>query len=127
VGLLRDDAAAFTREILEDDDGFSQAIDVWNPAGEKLSLKGFAKYVGQTLDPGTGLLVSGMASSVTLPLGALVDGGFEMPMGELDQRKAVWVVEFANADGKAMRFKVKQTHPDRTLGVVVCQLEHWAG
>lgn len=117
-----DDARAFAKKIVGTDDG--EPVTVRSPIGDEKSLKGIIKDVHQYMDPGTGTLVSGRQVSVTLSIGALKEEGFEIPWGEADPKKPPWIVSFTNSAGETPTFKVKSTKPDRTLDVVVCELEH---
>jgi hypothetical protein len=127
VGLL-DEAAAFTREILEDvDGGFGQVVTVTDPFGKELDAKGFSKSISQVIDPQTGMMVSGKYVSVTLPIGVFVDAGWGLPRGTNSPDEVPWVVSFADVAGVVSRFKVRETMPDRTLGTIVCVLEDWDG
>lgn len=123
---LRDEAADFVREILEDDEGgFGQAITFENPAGETAALKGFTTDIAATIDPNTGSVISNRKVTVTVSMAALADAGLGMPEGK--ESGYPWLVSFADLAGTVSKLKVKETIPDRTLGVVVCVLEGWLG
>lgn len=116
------DAAAFLRDV---DGGFGQAITVWDTFGVKLELRGFANRVGQQIDPGTGAMVSGDIVTVTLPIADLEAAKRGLPVGVSDGDGRPWRVAFADRGGVVTKFKVRETSPDKTLGLLVCFLEQW--
>jgi len=121
---LRDQAAADAKRILEDSAaGFGWPITVTAPDGSSASLKGFSTDVAQTIDPDTGMTVSGRTASVTLPIKALTDAGLALPRGIADQASKPWRVTFDDIHGTSHEFKVAESMPDRALGVVLCMLE----
>jgi hypothetical protein len=125
VGLLAQ-AAVDARAFLQDvDGGFAQPITVWDPFGNKLELKGFANRIGQQIDPQTGVMVSADIVTVALPIASFPSG--KEPVGVSDPASRPWVVAFTDVAGHSEKFKVRETIPDRTLGVIVCVLEQWSG
>lgn len=111
--------------ILEDEAfGFGWPITLRSPAGlQSTALIGYSDDISQTIDPDTGQLVSGRLASVALRTSTLLAQGFVMPYGVADAAAKPWVVTFADINGTAYTFKVRQTNPDRALGLVVCILE----
>jgi hypothetical protein len=126
---LRDDAAAFCREILEDvDGGFAMAITVRDPLGQEAEVTGISADIGSVIDLNTGQLVSGRAAHVTVSLQTLRDAGIAgIPQGEADSMRAPWLFLLLDIMGGQHVFKVKQAMPDLTLGVVRCSLEIFRG
>ena len=114
--------------ILEDDvAGFCWPITVTDPKGNENSqpLVGSSSDIAQVIDPDTGQAVSGRLASVTLRLSSLTAAGLGMPQGIADSKKKPWVVVFDDINGASYTFKVKNSNPDRALGVVVCILEEY--
>lgn len=112
--------------ILEGDAyGFRWPITVTDPDGlTDSTLYGFSDDISQTIDPGTGELVSGRLASVALRISTLITAGFtELPRGIVDSSSKPWVVVFNDINGTAHTFKVRQSNPDRALGMTVCILE----
>jgi hypothetical protein len=126
VSLLAD-AAATVREILNDvDNGFAVPITVTTPDGETAVINGFQRDVGLTIDPETGLSVSGRAASVTLPTADLTAAGFSLPENIPENDRRPWRVTWTPPNGAAQTMKVTATTPDK-LGCVVLHLERYVG
>lgn len=122
---LLDQAAADLRTILEDTDGgFAVLITVTNPDGVSVVLKGLQSDIAITIDPETGLAVTGGRVSVALSIEALVEAGLGMPRNIAESDRRPWLVQFTSPTGGLQRFKVSEALPDR-LGCVVCLLEAW--
>ena len=110
--------------ILEDDIyGGGWSITVTNPAGLIKPLTGFSNDISQIIDPDTGQPVSGNLASVALRIGALTAVGLTLPVGIADISSKPWLIQFDDINGNAFTFKVSQSNPDRTLGIVTCLLE----
>ena len=120
---LREQAAADNRAILEDSaPGFGWPITVTDPNGVSAALVGFSNDVAQSIDPETGLAVSGRIVTVALSLAALKAAGLGMPRAIADSRLRPWLVAFSDVAGAAYTFTVTDTRPDQTVGCVVCTL-----
>lgn len=123
---LRDLAEQDLGGILEDaDSGFGWPITLTNPAGLTAPLVGFSDDISQAVDPDTGLIVSSRMASVALRLSSLYAAGFAMPRGVTSRDSLPWVVTFDDINGVPYTFKIRETAPDRTLGLVVCMLENY--
>lgn len=122
MGLLTD-AADQAKAILEDTDGFGLTATVTNPLGVSASVTGLPSDIGQSLDPETGMVVSKRLVSLALPMAAL-DAAFETrPVGVSGHDEEPWLVRFQAPGMKtAQDFKVEDTLPDQTLGILVCFL-----
>ena len=114
--LAESDLAA----VLEDDVyGFGWPISVTNPAGVVApDLVGSSQDISQIIDPDTGQAVSGRLATVVLRISSLSAVG--IPAYIADEAGKPWVIIFDDINGA---FKVAESNPDRTLGVVVCILE----
>lgn len=106
---------------------FSNAITVTPPSGIDFVVHGFTKDISQSVDPDTGQSVTGRTASVSLPISLVLAEGHGFPQGISDDSQKPWVVSFDNAIGETLTFKVSESMPDRTLGVVVCFLEVFNG
>lgn len=110
--------------ILEDSAyGFGWSITLTDPDGLTDTLTGFSDDISQVIDPDTGQLVSGRLASVALRISSLIAAGFTLPRNVSDNTLKPWVVTFNDINGTAHTFKVRQSDPDRALGMVVCILE----
>lgn len=113
--------------VLEDrGSGFAWDITVTDPAGLSAGLTGRSSDISQIIDPDTGQTVSGRAASVTLRLSTLTAKGLGLPRSISQETLRPWVVTFNDIGGQPHTFKVIQSNPDRTAGVVVCHLEAYA-
>lgn len=121
---LRAEAAADLRAITEDDAaGFGWPITLTDPAGTSVDIIGLANDIGTTIDPDTGMAVTGRNASVAISLAALDDAGVGIPKSIADSASKPWLVSFDDIQGEAHTFKVREALPDRAIGVVVCLLE----
>jgi len=124
---IRDIAKTDLSIIMADVDyGFAYLITVTNPAGLSTpsNFTGFSNDISQIIDPDTGEAVSGRAASVAIDMTALTAAGFTtLPEAIADEDLKPWIVAFKDIEGSSYTFKVSQSYPDRSLGLVVCMLE----
>ena len=121
---LREIAEADLGVILEDGIyGFGYSITVTDPAGTVKPFRGFSNDISQIIDPDTGQAVSGRLASVALRISSLVAAGLSLPVGISDAKSKPWLIAFDDINGNAFKFKVSQSNPDRTIGIVTCLLE----
>lgn len=112
--------------ILEDETtGFAWSITVESPDGTSEAFKGFSADIAQAVDPDTGELVSGRFASVALRISSLEAIFSTLPRGISSDAGKPWTVTFNDIGGDPWTFKVKQSNPDRTVGVVVLHLENY--
>ena len=111
--------------ILEDQElSAGWPIQVTNPAGFSETLSGFASDIAQLIDPDTGQAVSGRLAAVSLRISSLIAAGFtSLPEGIMDSAAKPWVIVFNDINGNEHAFKISQSNPDRTIGIVTCLLE----
>ena len=119
--IVKDDI----RKILADVDGPQWPITVIDPDGLTAQLNGMSNDVGQTIDADLGVLVSGRSASVSLSILDLSDAGLGIPEGIPDSTKKPWIIRFDDIEGNPYTFKVSESMPDRTFGLVVCLLERY--
>lgn len=122
---LRERAALDARRIIEDTSGFGWPITVTNPAGQSLAMTGLSTDIGFTINPDTGVAVSGRKASVALAIATLEAAGMGLPYGVGDTKKKPWVIEFADIGGAPHLFKVVETMPDRAIGCITCIVEDY--
>ena len=124
---LRDLAEQDLAGILEDaGTGFGWPITLTDPSGRSEALVGFSNDIAQTIDPGTGEIISGRLASVALRISSLYSAGLALPTGVPERSSKPWVVRFDDINGSPYAFTIKNSNPDRALGVVVCILEEYA-
>lgn len=121
---LRELAVADAHAIATDESAFGWPITVTDPAGTSATLTGLSNDISQVIDPETGQVISGRSATVVVSLVALAEAGLGIPKGVTNKAVKPWVVVFAEPGGGVTHtFKVSQTMPDRTIGLVVCVLE----
>jgi len=122
---LRQQAEADLAFILEDNaTGFGWPITVTAPDGTSSPLTGSSNDISQVVDPETGQVVSGRSASVALRVASIFEAGFNsLPVGVTDKNSKPWLVAFDDINGNPYTFKVIQSNPDRTLGLITCILE----
>jgi hypothetical protein len=112
--------------ILENDMcGFGWPIIIIDPVDVAVQMVGFSNDIGQTIDPDTGMLVSGRVASVALRLSTIQNFGLSIPQGISDSNSKPWRVLFDDINGNPYTFKVIQSNPDRGLGIVTLLLSKY--
>jgi len=113
--------------ILEDSStGFGWDITVTDPDSFSYEMKGYSNDISQIVDPDTGQIVSGRSASVALRISSLILAGFSsIPVGVIDSYSKPWLIEFNDINSNSYTFKVIQSNPDRSIGMVTCLLEAW--
>lgn len=123
---LRDIAAADNRTILNDSvSGFGYSITITDPTGNETPFTGFSNDIGQLIDPDTGVAVSGRLATVAIHIQDILDAGLTLPESIADRSQKPWLVTFSDINGFSQIFKVSNSNPDRTLGMLVCILEFY--
>ncbi len=121
---LREQAVADFAAITSDTSGgFAHDILVTDPNGNSATLAGLSNDISQSINPDTGMLVSGRAADVVFARGAFTAAGLDQPTGVQDTNRYPWVVEWTGLDGRAYKFKIADALPDRGTGGVRCVLE----
>ena len=113
--------------ILHDTAGFSWPIRVLDPGGQQAMLQGLTNDISMTLDPETGLSVSGRNIEITISVMDLVVAGLEVPKNVPEREKKPWIVEFNDVLGRPHRLKVIETYPDASFATVRCKLGLFVG
>lgn len=85
----------------------------------------FHTDIHQTIDPGTGEVVTGRQASVAVLTNELVDAGFEDIHGVADADSAPWLVMVPDVLGRPGVFKVAETYPDAAMGLIILVLENY--
>lgn len=123
---LRLQAAADLQGILEDSvGGFGWAISVTSPVGVTAAFTGFSTDIGQTIDPETGVAISGSRASVALRIASLTAASMTIPKNVADTTGKPWVVKFNDINGVPRTFKVFDAMPDHALGIITLMLESY--
>ncbi len=123
---LRETAEQDLGTIMEDSaTGFGRPITLTAPDGTVGLLTGFSDDIAQVIDPDTGQAVSGRLASAALRIAHIEAKlpGKGLPVGIADAAIKPWLVAFDDINGNSFTFKVAQSNPDRTLGLVTLILE----
>lgn len=116
---LREQAELDLGFILSDPDGMSWPITLTDPAGAETPLLGFSNDIMQSIDPQTGAVVTGNIASIALRMSEITG----VPIGVSNTSSRPWVVEFSDIGGTQRKYRIVQSFPDRSLGLVTCILE----
>ena len=121
---LRSTAEADTTRILEDGStGFGWPIILTDPDDLETELTGFTNDIHELIDPDTGVSVSERRVSIALSISALEAEDIALPYNVSDESTKPYVIKFNDSAGNEQIFKVLESHPDRTVGMVTCLLE----
>lgn len=119
---LLSQAASDLQGIVENTGGFASPVTLTTPGKVAHSLVGTSADIGQTIDPETGVPVAGRRASVAFSWLTLHARGLD-PKGV--EEGSPWTVQFADVAGSSHTYKIVETIPDRTLGMLVCILEFY--
>ncbi len=127
---LRAQAETDLAATLEDAAGWGWPFTIRKPtvadAAAGVDLTGSASDIGVAINPETGMGISGRFPSVSIRITSLTAAGLGLPRGVADSAGRPWRITFADIEGTAGAYKVREARPDRALGVVVCLLELYA-
>ena len=122
---LRQLAELDLKLTLEDNQfGFGTSVKVTDPDGLSADVFGQTNDIAFQIDPQTGQAISATVIEVALRISTLLSAGFtDLPKDQSDKTKKPWIFEFDDINGNPGKFIVKQSNPDRTLGIILCQLQ----
>ena len=102
--------------------GFAWPIVLISPTGTRTQLTGFSNDIAELIDPDTGQAVSGRLASVALRLSTLPAA---LPESLASATGRPWRIEFEDITGRPWRFTIRESNPDRALGLLVLILEFY--
>lgn len=110
--------------ILENPLDFGCPVVITDPDGNTNSspIYGNCGDIGQVIDPELGVAVSGRRAYLTLRISTLTAQGLGIPVKIADKSKKPWRITFDDVNGQSHTFNVIDSAPDRTIGVVTCEL-----
>ena len=114
-----------TTIVNDQSNGFGWPVTITDPSETSASLSGFSNDVSLAIDPETGQLVSSRIVTVSLVISDLIEAGLSLPRNIADSTSKPWIVTFDDINGNSYTFKVKESNPDRALGLVVLILERY--
>lgn len=128
MGLLSQ-AEADLAVTLEAPGDFGTAVTLTDPSGfsGNVQMYGMVADIEQMADPDTGVSVTARHASCVLRITSLTSSGFTwLPVSVPDAASKPWRVSFASIhDPAVIEYKVKESRPDRALGVVSLILEFY--
>lgn len=110
------------RQMLTNEADFALPVTLRNPEGITLSLSGLPQDIGLSIDPETGTEVLGRKATVALSIQDLLEAGFTIPEGILEETSKPWLVTWTPPTGSAQTMRVVGAQPDK-FGIVVLHLE----
>lgn len=121
---LRDQARQDLAFTLSDDvEGFGWPMVLIDQDGAELPLVGQSGDIAILIDPDTGTAIAGRTAHFALQISqinAAVEAGtisgFPEGINEADLKP--WKIRFDDLEGATYTFKIVQTFPDRTLGLL---------
>ena len=107
--------------------GFGWPINITDPDGLNKDVFGQANDVAFQIDPQTGQAISGSIVSIAIRTKTLTNSGFAvLPTSQPDKTKKPWIFIFDDISGNTGTFTIKETNPDKTLGLILLELETYA-
>lgn len=123
---LRTLAESDLKTIVNDQSGgFGWLATITDPNENSVELSVLSNDVSLSIDPETGQLVSSRIATVSVVLSDLIEAGLSIPRNISDSSLKPWVVAFNDINGNPHTFKVKESNPDRALGLAVLILERY--
>lgn len=105
--------------------GFGWPVTLTDPSETSANLSCLSNDISLAIDPETGQLISSRTASVSLVISDLINAGLALPRNIADSSSKPWVVTFDDINGNSHTFKVKESNPDRAIGIVVLILERY--
>jgi hypothetical protein len=123
---LRDIAASDVIEIINDTETGGDEITITSPAGVSETFNALTNDIHFAIDPETGETVTGRQCSATVLSSDLVTAGFTDIKGIPDTNSRPWVVQMTDINGVTASFKVVESHPDNTIGLMILILGEYS-
>jgi hypothetical protein len=120
---LRQLAADDAETIMKETDGFVWPCTITDPSGSSVSFDCRSNDVHLLFDADTGQVITGRQASVVVLTKDLQAAGFGDIRNIEESNQYPWLVSVDDINGKSYTFKVRETHPDYTLGLMTCILE----
>ena len=98
---------------------------ITDPSGSEETFNVISSDIHISSDPGTGIVVTGRQSSVAVYIADLIAAGFDGIRGIADPNSRPWLVTISDVNGREGTFKVAETHPDNTAGLMLLMLEEY--
>lgn len=120
---LRQQASNDAEAIMKETYGFVWPCVITSPGLSSVSFSCRSNDIHITVDAGTGEIVTGRQASIAILISDLVDAGFTEIGSIAESTSKPWAVAFDDINGRSYNFKVAETFPDYTIGIMICILE----
>lgn len=107
-------------EILQGE--FSSPVKIISPANFSVQLNALASKHHLGVDPENGNPVNSKNAHVSLPESKLVSLGYTVRNASNEVSLIGHKVEYTDSSGTLCKYRINETFPDETLGVIVCIL-----
>lgn len=91
-------------------------------SGLAVTVKGFASKHHLGIDPQTGIPVNTKNTHCSISEKVLTDAGFSVRNADKEVMMVGWKVTWTDSSGTQFIYKINETMPDETLGLIVCFL-----
>lgn len=123
---LQEIANADLQRIMNNEATGGRSCIITNPSGETASFKVFSTDIHVSTDPGTGIVITGRQASVAVLTNELIAEGFSEIRGISDSNSKPWLVTVSDVLGRECTFKVAETHPDNSIGLMILMVEEYS-
>lgn len=119
---LRDTAKLDLSEIMNDEGTGGVPCTITSPVGVSVDFKALHSDIHMAIDPGTGEVVTGRQAHVSVLSSELRLSGFGGIRAIHESDAKPWLVTVSNSDGIEAVFKVIETVPSGSMGLVTLRL-----
>lgn len=121
---LRVQAEKDLAHILENPKHFGWPLSVTDPEGNTNSdvIYGSSGDIGQVIDPELGVAVAGRKAYMSIRISTLQKQGLCIPVSIPEKDKKPWRIGISDVNGNTYCFYVIDSMPDRTIGMVTCEI-----
>jgi hypothetical protein len=109
--------------IMKETDGFVWDCTITDPSGTSVAFKCRSNDIHLLFDVDTGQVITGRQATIVVLTKDLAAAGFQDIRNIEDSTSKPWVIDVDDINGKSGKFKVRETHPDNTIGLMVMILE----
>jgi hypothetical protein len=120
---LRDEAYLDLQEIMHDTVSGGDSCTITNPDGASSVFQCLSNDIHLSIDPGTGDVITARQATISVLISDLILEGFEGVRGIASKTSRPWTVDIADVNSNSHIFKVTESYPDRTVGLMTLFLE----
>ena len=101
---------------------FGVDLTLTPPAGSPVSVRGLASKHHLQIDPETGFYVNVKNTHVNISESSLVALSYPIRNANNEVAMKGHVISYADSSGNVASYKIDETRPDETLGLIICIL-----